>query len=129
VHEILDWQVSDVIERSQRELSKQKINSVADVRKATAIIQPSDRLAEKKTELEKFLFDKVYRHPGVLVKRSNAQRALRESFTALVADPQKLPAKFRRLADREGIRRAAADYLAGMTDRFALEEHKRLVAG
>jgi dGTPase len=129
VHEILDWQVSDVIERSQRALSEQKIGNVADVRKAANIIQPSDELAEKKSELEKFLFNKVYRHPGVLVKRSNAQQALRESFAALVADSQRLPAKFRRLADREGIRRTAADYLAGMTDRFAFEEHKRLVAG
>jgi dGTPase len=127
VHEILDWQVSDVIARSQRELAEQKIASVPDVRKAAAIIQPSDELGEKKSELERFLFDKVYRHPGVLVKRRDAQQALRESFAALVADPQKLPPKFRRLADREGIRRAAADYLAGMTDRFAFEEHKRLV--
>lgn len=127
VHEILDWQVSDVIARSQRELSERKIASVADVRRAPAIIQPSDALGEKKTELEKFLFDKVYRHPGILEKRRKAQQALRESFASLVADPQKLPAKFRRLADREGVRRAAGDYLAGMTDRFAFEEHKRLV--
>jgi dGTPase len=127
VHEILDWQVSDVIERSQRMLAVQKIGSVADVRKAAGIVQPSDELGEKKIELERFLFDKVYRHPGVLVKRNNAQQALRESFAALVADPQKLPSKFRRLADGEGVRRAAADYLAGMTDRFAFDEHKRLV--
>ena len=129
VHEILDWQVSDVIEHSQRELSKQKIGSVVDVRRARGIVQPSDELGEKKRELEKFLFDKVYRHPGVLVRRREAQQALRESFAALVADPQKLPVKFRRLADDEGIRRAAADYLGGMTDRFAFEEHKRLVGG
>jgi dGTPase len=129
VHEILDWQVSDVIERSQRELSGRKIECVADVRKAAAVIQPSAELGEKKNELEKFLFDKVYRHPGVLVKRHNAQQALRESFAVLVANPRQLPAKFRRLAEREGIPRAAADYLAGMTDRFAFDEHKRLVGG
>jgi len=126
VHEILDWQVSDVIERSKRELADRRIQSVANVRNAAAIVQPSDQLGEKKSELEKFLFDKVYRHPGVLVKRRDAQKALRESFAALVSDPQKLPAKFRRLADRDGIRRAAADYLAGMTDRFAFEQHKQL---
>jgi dGTPase len=129
VHEILDWQVSDVIARSQRALGERKIESVANVRKSAAIVQPSDELGEKKNELEKFLFYKVYRHPGVLVKRYDAQQALRESFTELVADPQKMPAKFRRLAEREGIRRAAADYLGGMTDRFAFEEHKRLVGG
>jgi dGTPase len=129
VHEILDWQVSDVIERSGRDLAAQNIESVADVRKAAVVIQPSEALREKKIKLEEFLFDKVYRHPGVLVKRCNAQQALRESFAALVADPQKLPTKFRRLAEREGVRRAAADYLAGMTDRFAFEEHARLVGG
>jgi dGTPase len=129
VHEILDWQVSDVIARSRRQLSDQRIESVADVRAADGVIRPSDELNEKKIELEKFLFDKVYRHPGVLVKRRNAQQALRESFTALVADPRQLPAKFQRLADCEGIRRAAADYLGGMTDRFAFEVHQRLVGG
>jgi dGTPase len=127
VHEILDWQVSDVIKRSQRALAERKIESVADVRKSVSIVQASDELGGKKNELEKFLFDKVYRHPGVLLKRRDAQQALRESFAALVADPQKMPAKFRRLAHSEGIRRASADYLAGMTDRFAFEEHKQLV--
>jgi dGTPase len=127
VHEILDWQVSDVIERSQRELSARNIKSVEDVRKSAAVIEPSTELGEKKNELEKFLFDNVYRHPGVLAKRHNAQQALQESFAILVADPRQLPAKFRRLAEPEGIPRAAADYLAGMTDRFAFEEHKRLV--
>jgi len=116
-----------VIKRSQRALAERKIESVADVRKSVSIVQASDELGGKKNELEKFLFDKVYRHPGVLLKRRDAQQALRESFAALVADPQKMPAKFRRLAHSEGIRRASADYLAGMTDRFAFEEHKQLV--
>jgi dGTPase len=127
VHEILDWQVSDVIEQSGRYSAAQNVESVADVRKAAVIVQPSKALHEKKIELEEFLFDKVYRHPGVLVKRCNAQHALRESFAVLVADPRRLPAKFRRLAEQEGVRRAVGDYLAGMTDRFAFEEHKRLV--
>ncbi len=128
VHEVLDWQVSDVIVRSQRELADQHIQSIADVRKAAVIVQPSAELAEKKIELEQFLFDKVYRHPGVLAKRSEAQAALRETFYALLAKPQLLPAKFGRLAVQEGVPRASADYLAGMTDRFAIEEHRRLVA-
>jgi dGTPase len=127
VHEILDWQVSDLISQSARELAAQNIASVAQVRSASAIVQPSSALSKKKIELEEFLFDKVYRHPGVVAKRCQAQQALRESFAALVADPQKLPHKFHRLADEQGLRRAAVDYLAGMTDRFAFEEHQRLV--
>jgi dGTPase len=128
VHKMIDWQVSDVIEKSQRELKDRRIESVADVRKAPVIVQPSAMLAEKKIELEQFLFDKVYRHPGVLTKRLAAQQALRETFAVLLANPQLLPSKFRRLAESEGVRRTSGDYLAGMTDRFALEEHKRLVS-
>ena len=86
-------------------------------------------MLEKKIELEQFLFDKVYRHPGMLAKRGQAQVALRESFRALAAKLELLPAKFRRLAEREGTARAVGDYLAGMTDRFAFEEHKRLIGG
>ena len=126
VHEILDWQISDVITRTKQELDDRKIASVEDVRNAPPIFRPSDALGEKKAELEKFLFDKVYRHPGILVTRENAQQALRESFAVLVADPQKLPPKNRRLAEREGVKRSAADYLGGMTDHFAFEVHKQL---
>lgn len=127
VHEVIDWQVSDVIEHAARTLAERRIENVTAVRKAPTIIAPSAELAEKKANLERFLFDKVYRHPGVLAKRRPAQQAVRDMFNVLISDPKKLPAKFQRLAEREGIPRAAGDYLAGMTDRFALEEHGRLV--
>jgi dGTPase len=129
VHEVIDWQVSDVIENSARTLAEQRIESVQDVRLAPLIIATSPELAEKKANLERFLFDKVYRHPGVLAKRLPAQQALRETFNVLVNAPQKLPPKFRRLAETEGTPRATGDYLAGMTDRFAFEAHRRLVGG
>jgi dGTPase len=127
VHEVIDWQVSDVIAESGRLLSEQKIESVADVRKAPIMILPTAELAEKKSNLERFLFDKVYRHPGVLKQRHTAQLALRETFNVLVNEPEKLPLKFQRLAEHEGIPRSTGDYLAGMTDRFAFDEHRRLV--
>jgi dGTPase len=126
VHELLDWQVSDVLDVARRELSARRIAGVADVRRAAIVVSPSAELAEKKAGLERFLFDSVYRHPAVLVKRRPAQHALRETFEVLVGDPGQLPPKFRRLAERDGVPRAVADYLAGMTDRFALEEHARL---
>jgi dGTPase len=128
VHQLIDWQVNDVIENSAYALAEGRINSVLEVRKSPPLIGPAAELAEKKASLEHFLFDNVYRHPQVLAKRWPAQQALRDSFNALVKDPKALPVKFRRLAEREGIPRAAADYLAGMTDRFALEVHRRLAA-
>lgn len=128
VHEVIDWQVSDVLEVAQREISERGIESVDDVRQAEVVVHPSAALAEKKCGLERFLFDKVYRHPEVLMKRHPAQQALRESFSVLVDEPTLLPPKFRQLAEREGVPRAVADYLAGMTDRYALDEHARLAA-
>ncbi len=126
VHELLDWQVGDVVNMSVGMLSIHRIESVSDVRRAGIIVRPSAELEALKAPLERFLFDKVYRHPDVLTKRGEVQRALREMFEVLAADPNKLPAKFRRLAVRDGVSRAVGDYLAGMTDRFAIEEHRRL---
>jgi dGTPase len=127
VHEVIDRQVSDVLEVVHRELAQHSINTVEDVRRTGIVVHPSDELSGKKVGLEQFLFDRVYRHPDVLAKRLRAQQALRETFDILVASPDRLPAKFRRLADRDGVHRAVADYLAGMTDRFAFEEHRRLL--
>lgn len=127
VHEVIDWQVSDAIENTARILTERKTVSISDVRLSPAIIAPSAALQQKKTHLERFLFDNVYRHPGVLAQRQPAQQALREMFQLLVSAPEKLPLKFRRLAERNGVPRATGDYLAGMTDRFAVEEHRRLI--
>jgi dGTPase len=127
VHEVIDWQVSDALEVVRQGLSRLHIQTVDDVRRAEVIVHPSTALAEKKSGLERFLFDAVYRHPQVLVKRRPAQQALRETFDVLAEDPSRLPPKFQRIADRDGVPRAVADYLAGMTDRYALEEHARLV--
>ena len=129
VHEVIDWQVSDVVEQAVEKLDSGSVDSVNAVRNAPSIVRPSNMLAEKKAILERFLFDNVYRHPVVLEKRVPAQQALRDSFDVLVNAPEKLPNKFQRLAETEGLPRAVGDYLAGMTDRFALEEFRRLVGG
>jgi dGTPase len=126
VHEVIDWQVSDVLTVAQQELASRRITSVSEARRAPVLVRPSAELAEKKSGLERFLFERVYRHPGILAKRSEAQAAVREMFQLLVGNADRLPAKFRRLADRDGVYRAAGDYLAGMTDRFAFVEYRRL---
>jgi len=127
VHEVIDWQVSDVLDVVRAELASRDIASVADVRKSPIIVQPSADLAEKKSGLERFLFDAVYHHPTVLTKRTHAQQVLREMFVALTKDPAQLPTKFHRIAESDGVPRAVGDYLAGMTDRFAFDQHRRLV--
>jgi dGTPase len=127
VHEIIDWQVNDVLENSTCRLIDARIARVQDVQRTTLLIAPSAELRDKKMKLEQFLFDNVYRHPELLAKRQPAQQKLRELFELFVGKPEKLPEKFQRLAASEGLPRAVGDYLAGMTDRFAFEEHRRLI--
>ena len=127
VHELIDWQVRDIVSVVERAIVEMNIDRVDAVRRVGILVQPSPELADKKLGLERFLFERVYRHPQVLARRGEAQDALRRTFAALLKDAGQLPSKFRRLAERDGLPRAVGDYLAGMTDRFALEEFGRLV--
>ncbi|HMO48864.1 MAG TPA: deoxyguanosinetriphosphate triphosphohydrolase [Rubrivivax sp.] len=75
------------------------------------------------TELKRFLFGALYRHAQVQASMQRARQVVAELFAAYVAQPQQMPAEYAAQPQRE---RAVADYIAGMTDRFALREHQRL---
>src|SRR5262249_17038457 len=92
------------------------------------VLVVSDELAEQQHELERLLHTRVYRHPAVLEKRREAQAALRTMFEGYVARPELLPETFARRAASAGLPRTVGDYLAGMTDRFAMREFERLFA-
>jgi dGTPase len=125
VHELIDWQVNDLFEQTKARLQAAGINSREAVLRAPRIALPSAELNARKKELEALLFKQVYRHPLVLEHRFVATQALREMFTRYVAHPERLPRKFAQLAAEDSLPRAVGDYLAGMTDRFALDEHRR----
>jgi dGTPase len=78
--------------------------------------------------LERFLFDRVYRHPDVMRLRDEAQASLKTMFHGYVARPELMPERFQERATIDGPERAAGDYLAGMTDRYADREFSRLFA-
>ncbi|WP_156966473.1 deoxyguanosinetriphosphate triphosphohydrolase [Algiphilus aromaticivorans] len=93
----------------------------------------SDAMRTQATELKRFLYTRVYRHHRVYRMTRKAQRVIRELFEALVDDPLLLPPEFQAVAaaGREaegeaGVARAVADYIAGMTDRYALHVHGSL---
>ncbi len=77
--------------------------------------------------LKGFLHRHLYRHPEVLRMTTKAARVVRELFAAFEAEPRLLPAEHCARVEQEGPR-AIADYIAGMTDRFAIREHRRLFA-
>ena len=75
-------------------------------------------MAEHKRELERFLYDRVYRHPRLVSVRLSAQERLKGMFAGYVGRPELLPPRYRQRSEQVGLPRAVGDYLAGMTDRF-----------
>jgi dGTPase len=126
LHELIDWQVSDLLASATQRIAAWEIDSTDAVRRAEPIVVASDELAGAKRALEEFLRARVYRHPYVLAHRGEATDQLRAMFDRYVARPELMSENFRRRAATAGLRRTVGDYLAGMTDRFAAREFQRL---
>ena len=126
LHELIDWQVGDLVATTRSRLIASQVNSAAEARSAGPLVEPSEPLASLKSELETYLFDQVYRHPRVVAERSVAQQRLQRMYQHYCKTLNALPEKFRLVAEQEGPQRAVADYLAGMTDRFADLQFRRI---
>lgn len=125
VRRMINELVLDVIAQTQRHIAEWAPDSVDAVRAAPPLVAFSEAVAAQALQLKQFLFEKLYRHCRVLRMTAKAARLIRELFEAFVADPRLLPDEHRRRADRDR-QRAVADYIAGMTDRYATKEHRRL---
>jgi len=96
-----------------------------DVRRAPPLAGFSEPLRREADELKRFLFDNLYRHYRVLRMTAKARRIVQALFATFLDDPRLLPPDYRREGFNEQAR-AIADYIAGMTDRYAIREHRRL---
>jgi dGTPase len=130
IRRLIDRMVGDVVEESQRRIAALKPKSVADIRRhSAAVIAFSPAMREQERGLRRFLFECMYRHYRVNRMASKARRIVQELFRLLLAEPQCLPTEWQIQATGPGTRETArivADYIAGMTDRFALDEHYKL---
>ncbi len=123
--------VEDVLVTSRRLLQEVNPASAADIRHAgRPVVQFSPHLWADLKEIRAFLFARMYRAPSVVEMRKQVTKVVDELFPAFLADPSMLPEEWRDdVAKAEGeveLARIVGDYIAGMTDRFALEVHKRL---
>ncbi|WP_018632830.1 deoxyguanosinetriphosphate triphosphohydrolase [Neomegalonema perideroedes] len=124
--------MEDALRESLRRIAEAAPRTPEDVRAAPfPLVDFSPHIRRELKAIQQFLFKRVYRHYKVRRMAAKGQRALREAFDSFLADPLLLPEDWRgpetETTDSEAARaRRAADYLAGMTDRFALEEHRRL---
>jgi dGTPase len=124
---IIDRCVRDLIETSQANLAAARVQSVDDVRKAgRRLVAYSPEMAARVRELKEFLFRKMYRHYRVVRMGDKAGRLLRDLFESYVSEPRQLPPHYQDQLERDGVHRVVCDYIAGMTDRFAVDEHQKL---
>jgi len=126
-NELLKICINDLIRHSHGRLGELKPGSPREVRaRKEMLIGHSDAVAREVGELQRFLSERVYRHPHLLELSEHAEQVLSGLFEALVARPQEMPPWFQRWVEQAGRERAVCDYLAGMTDRFAEQEYERL---
>lgn len=124
---IIDDEVKDVVQTSEKAIRAARVQSADDVRRqATRLIRYSPARHRLNLELRTYLYRNVYYNPEVHEPNRRAVRMLEELFRFFVAHPGQLDHSPRKQARREGWPRAVCDYLAGMTDRYAIQEHQRL---
>jgi dGTPase len=127
IREIIDVQVEDVVTSSARSIVDVGVQSADEVRKQPMpLICYSDELLESNRALRKFLYDNVYYHPRVAEVNQRACEMLRRVFETYVLDPERLGEAATRRIEAEGLHRTVCDYIAGMTDRYLIEEYGRI---
>jgi dGTPase len=125
VRRMMNTLVNDLIAHSRACIASAAPSSVDEARRAPPLIGFSGAIAQQQQALKDFLRGQLYRHFQVNRMMRKARRIVAELFEAFTRDPRLLPPEFQERAQRDGAR-AVADYVAGMTDRYAIREHRRL---
>jgi dGTPase len=127
IRDIIDVQVRDVVTTSADAIANAGVQSADEVRRQPVpLICYSEKLLEANRELRRFLYKNVYYHPRVAEVNRLACEMLRSVFEAYVLTPGLLGDQATKRIESEGLHRTICDYIAGMTDRYLLEEHARL---
>jgi dGTPase len=127
IRDIIDVQVRDVISSSAEAIAAAGVETTEQVRRQERpLIRYSEELLRANQELRRFLYKNVYYHPRVAEVNRQACEMLRAVFEAYVQEPDLLGEAATRRIEAEGLRRTVCDYIAGMTDRYLMEEHARI---
>jgi len=127
IRRMINTLVTDLVRQSEHNIKSHKIASLEDVRRAPVIIAYSESIDEQQRELKTFLRNRLYRHFRVLRMSAKSQRILSDLFGVFMADDRLLPPQYQRSVELDRAR-AVADYIAGMTDRYAIREYRRIFA-
>jgi dGTPase len=124
---LINSQVTDLVQTSAALLADLGVQSAGDVRKAgRRLFLHSEAVQRQRLELESYLNERLYCHYRVVRMMTKAKLFIRELFQAYLADERQLPDEYRDAAQTDGLHRTICDYIAGMTDRYAQDDYKKL---
>lgn len=125
IRRMINTLATDLIHETEKNIQKHAVYDIEDVRAAPRLVAFSSEIHEQQSELKTFLRTNLYRHYRVMRMSAKARRIITDLFTAFMEDNRLLPQQFQRKAQAERAR-TVSDYIAGMTDRYAIKEHRRL---
>ena len=127
IRSLINMQVTDLIRQTEINIKAMKLASAADVKKShKKTVTFSKKMVNLRKPLREFLIDKLYRHYRVIRMSAKAKRFIRELFAVYAEKPEQLPTEVQKNIPRDGVKRVVSDYIAGMTDRYASDEYKKL---
>ena len=127
IRHLVGVEVSDLVKATNESLQETKVASPLDIQKLSYnLLGHSEDMVRRNRELKDFLYTNLYRHPRVVRMAVKAERIISDLFNAYLDEPAILPAHVQALIEKRGIERTACDYIAGMTDRYAVDEYRKL---
>jgi dGTPase len=127
IRRLIGLEVTDLVTSTSFQLRESGVRSAEDLQRLPFnVISFSEDMYRRNRQMKDFLYSKLYRHHRVVRMQVKAERILSDLFQAYVAEPTMLPDHVQTSIESRGLERTVCDYIAGMTDRFALEEHARL---
>jgi dGTPase len=127
IRQLVGIMVTDMVESTDKRIKESKVKSPLDIQRLKHnVIGYSEEMQRRNRELKDFLYKKLYRHFRVVRMQVKAERIITDLFTAYRSEPTMLPDSVQAFIPIRGLERTTCDYIAGMTDRYAIEEHQKL---
>ncbi|MGE5643072.1 MAG: deoxyguanosinetriphosphate triphosphohydrolase [Byssovorax cruenta] len=127
IRQLVGLMVTDMVEATDKRLTQTLVKSALDIQKLKHnVIGYSEDMQRRNRELKDFLYKKLYRHYRVVRMSVKAERIISDLFQGYCSEPLMLPESAQIFIEKRGLERTVCDYIAGMTDRYAIEEHQKL---
>jgi dGTPase len=127
IRHLVGMMVTDMVQATDQRLKESGAKSALDIQKmGSNVIGYSEDMQRRNRELKDFLFQKLYRHYRVVRMQVKSENIIQHLFEAYMNESAMLPTQYQAIIKVRGLQRTICDYIAGMTDRFAIEEHQRL---